>query len=108
MWHVRSRDTQGRGQPTTAVIIFHQRLKRASATFPPGILFTQGEEHTEQRRIALKSLKDFGYGMKSFENIVTAEISSFLLRMENSVGGKVRKLGRLLNLNESSLCNVFG
>ncbi|XP_021948995.1 cytochrome P450 2J6 [Folsomia candida] len=63
MWHVRSRDTQGRG-----------------------ILFTQGEEHTEQRRIALKSLKDFGYGMKSFENIVTAEISSFLLRMENSVG----------------------
>ncbi len=36
----------------------------------PGIMFSNGQEWTEQRRFAAKSLKDFGFGTQSMEELI--------------------------------------
>ena len=39
-----------------------------------GIVFTHGKQWTEQRRFALKTLRDFGFGKSAMENIILDEV----------------------------------
>ena len=39
-----------------------------------GIVFTHGQQWTEQRRFALKTLRDFGFGKKCMEDVIMSEV----------------------------------
>ncbi|CAL8110137.1 unnamed protein product [Orchesella dallaii] len=43
-----------------------------------GILFQDGEEWQEQRRFALRHLRDFGFGKRSMENLVMDEVTELI------------------------------
>ena len=45
---------------------------------PQGILNTEGHQWITQRRFALKTLKDFGFGKKSLEATVNIEIDEII------------------------------
>ena len=53
-----------------------------------GIVITEGEEWQEQRRFCFKTLKNFGLGKSSMEQIMQTEISNFCgdLRQESAAG----------------------
>ncbi len=36
----------------------------------PGLMFSNGQEWVEQRRFATRSLKDFGFGTMSMEEVI--------------------------------------
>ena len=44
----------------------------------PGVIFTNGKEWTEQRRFLLKTLRDFGFGKTSMENLIIEEVNQFV------------------------------
>lgn len=59
-------------------IIVHQQKKI-------GIFFREGESWNEQRRFALRHLRDFGFGRRfeSFEKEIEVQIKQFIDIVEN-------------------------
>ncbi|CAG7720272.1 unnamed protein product, partial [Allacma fusca] len=51
-----------------------------------GVVFTDGQEWTEQRRFALRNLRDFGFGTKTMEAKVQEEVTALLGRLEANEG----------------------
>ncbi|CAL8112753.1 unnamed protein product [Orchesella dallaii] len=54
---------------------------RSRDIIPRGILFTEGRQWTEQRKFAIKQLKDLGYARASVETTIHAEINDFLIKI---------------------------
>ena len=46
-----------------------------------GLLQSQGDEHKEQRRFALRHLKDFGFGKSSLDEIINDEVKDLVEEM---------------------------
>jgi cytochrome P450 len=51
---------------------------RFSNNEPEGIIHTQGQQWTTQRRFSLKTLKDFGFGRKSIEESIYFEVDEMI------------------------------
>ncbi|XP_035709560.1 methyl farnesoate epoxidase isoform X2 [Folsomia candida] len=51
-----------------------------------GILFTDGHKWLEQRRFALRQLRDFGFGRKSMESIIAEEAVELAERLQSHCG----------------------
>jgi cytochrome P450 len=51
-----------------------------------GLIFTEGKEWVEQRRFALRTLRDFGFGKKSMESAVHEEIKDLIETFKKSAG----------------------
>ena len=62
------------GRPTSK---FHEE-NRFYGKIPQGIINTEGQHWTAQRRFALKTLKDFGFGKQSLESAVNLEIDELI------------------------------
>ena len=62
------------GRPTSK---FHEE-NRFYGKIPQGIINTEGQHWTAQRRFALKTLKDFGFGKQSLECAVNLEIDELI------------------------------
>ena len=45
---------------------------------PQGIISTDGQDWVEQRRFALKHLKDFGFGRIGLEGVIQGEVEDLL------------------------------
>ena len=45
---------------------------------PSGIILTNGEQWSNQRRFALKNLRDFGFGKQSLEGVMNYEIDELI------------------------------
>ncbi|ODM92367.1 Cytochrome P450 2J6 [Orchesella cincta] len=61
-------------------------LKDRSGGMPRGLIFNVERSWTEQRRFALKSLRDFGFGKKSVETIVYDEITELIDNFRKTIG----------------------
>jgi len=51
-----------------------------------GILFSSGEEWREQRRFALKNLRDFGFGKSSMEDMIKGEAHKLIEDLKKDLG----------------------
>ena len=61
---------------------------------PEGIVFTEGRKWQEQRRFALRRLRDFGFGTRSMEAIVQDEIQELIERLKQDVGKPISMQNR--------------
>ncbi|CAL8094325.1 unnamed protein product [Orchesella dallaii] len=43
-----------------------------------GIIFNEGKDWQDQRRFALKNLRDFGFGKGTMESLILDEVCSFV------------------------------
>nr|AKH03502.1 cytochrome P450 3036B1 [Paracyclopina nana] len=50
-----------------------------------GLLFSQGQEWTEQRRFALRRLRDFGMGKSSMEELIQEEIRQLCQKLDKQL-----------------------
>ncbi|CAL8102464.1 unnamed protein product [Orchesella dallaii] len=57
-----------------------------SGGMPRGVIFNVERGWTEQRRFALKSLRDFGFGKKSMETVVYDEINELIDTFRKTIG----------------------
>ncbi|ODM89500.1 Methyl farnesoate epoxidase [Orchesella cincta] len=62
-----------------------------------GIIFNEGKDWTEQRRFALKNLRDFGFGKGTMEQLILDEVCSFREYLKKFTGSPV-SLNREFNL----------
>ena len=53
---------------------------------PAGIIFNSGPSWSTQRRFALKTLRDFGFGKKSLEDSMNVEIDDMVERYSREKG----------------------
>ena len=63
----------------------------------PGILQAEGRIWTEQRRFALKTLRDFGFGRKGMESLILDEVKE-LVEWIGKQNGKPLNLHRRCSL----------
>ena len=56
----------------------HQKLHRMVDRRPAGIILNAGEGWSVQRRFALRTLRDFGFGRKSLEGSMNVEIDEMI------------------------------
>ena len=47
---------------------------------------SEGKDWTEQRRFAVKTLRDFGLGKKSVESLVMVEVNELIARFKETAG----------------------
>jgi hypothetical protein len=52
----------------------NEEFRHGDGTASRGLLFSVGREWTEQRRFALRRLRDFGLGKSSMEELIHEEI----------------------------------
>ena len=55
----------------------------------PGIMFSRGHAWNDQRRFALRVLKDFGFGKSSMEDTLLDEVDKLNEELQKSVGTKI-------------------
>ncbi len=55
----------------------------------PGIIFSSGQNWVEQRRFALHTLRDLGFGKNSMEHLVAEEVVEFCRYLERNGGSAV-------------------
>nr|APH81377.1 cytochrome P450 CYP3036A1 [Tigriopus kingsejongensis] len=68
-----------------------------------GLMFSEGDEWLEQRRVTLRHLRDFGFGKTGMEALILNEIQELLEVMETEIGTDVRFKGKF----NSSIINVL-
>ncbi len=49
-----------------------------------GLVYSSGSEWSEQRRFALRTLKDFGFGKKSMEELIVFEVQKLCKEVEKA------------------------
>jgi len=59
---------------------------RADSGKSKGIIFTDGQEWTDQRRFALKHLKDFGFGRAGLEGVIQGEVEDLVKLLSKQEG----------------------
>ena len=60
-------------------------------------MFANGQEWQEQRRFALRNLRDFGFGKVSMEGLIQEEVEK-CVEMLSQETGKVTQLSLKLNI----------
>lgn len=55
---------------------------RMNPTGEEGVIFNVGKKWQEQRRFMLSTLRDFGFGKSSMEQLISEEIDRFLAYIE--------------------------
>jgi hypothetical protein len=63
-----------------------KQLQDRCGGIPRGLIFNQESSWTEQRRFALKTLRDFGFGKKSMESMVLEEATELIETFKKGVG----------------------
>ena len=64
----------------------------------PGVAFSNGPTWTEMRRTTLHTLRDFGYGKDTLEDIVEEEIENLLEHIDNHYLNQPISIVRLVEL----------
>ncbi|CAG7821290.1 unnamed protein product [Allacma fusca] len=59
-----------------------------------GILFHDGDEWSEQRRFALRQLKEFGFGKRSMESLVMDEVNELIQGLRKDAGKSISTRNR--------------
>ncbi len=57
---------------------YWHRFVKGEDGIPKGIVHTNGAEWSEQRRFALKTLRDFGFGKRGMDAIIQEEASDLV------------------------------
>jgi len=63
-----------------------------------GVMFTNGPEWVEQRRFVLKTLRDFGFGKSTMEELINEEISKAMDFLREVAGPKPVQLFSKFNI----------
>ena len=74
---------------------FHILFK---ANFCLGIILGVGQSWTEQRRFAIRNLRDFGFGKKDMEGLIMDEVKEILEWIKNRNGEPIHELHRRFSL----------
>ena len=59
---------------------FQLKHRFVTVNKPDGIMLTNGDQWSHQRRFALKTLKDFGFGKQSLESTINTEIDEMITK----------------------------
>ena len=86
----------GRGRPMANGIEIFARLRGGNGSL--GLIISEGEEWKEQRRFAIRHLRDFGFGKSSMEDIIREEFLDIADSLR-SVDGLEVETKQLFNLN---------
>ena len=87
----------GNGRVTNNVKPFFKASRKLEGDQIPGVLFSSRETWQQQRRFALKTLRDFGFGKQSMEEMIEEEINDFKAFLERK-REKAFDIAPLLNL----------
>lgn len=68
------KDSRFTGRPRSLQKVMSAFFASSPGEDNGGIVFTHGQQWTEQRRFALKTLRDFGFGKKSMEHVILDEV----------------------------------
>ena len=75
--------------------------------FPPGIAASSGEVWKEQRRFALRHLKDFGFGRSSMETFIMDEIQELIQDLKSKIQNESNELNLAQSFNLSVLNGLW-
>ena len=64
----------------------------------PGVLFSSGVTWREFRRTSLHTLRDFGFGKETLEDIIEEEIDNFISHIDNHFANQPMKSKNLFNI----------
>lgn len=106
LWFIETVNSLSGLQKNQQVYIFQmfRRIGKSVHQDVPGVIFSSGQTWMEQRRFALSTLRDFGYGKQDMEDIVAEEVSDLLAILERDYQDKPIVIGQLFNiLNLNSL-----
>nr|AIL94130.1 cytochrome P450 CYP3032C1 [Tigriopus japonicus] len=59
----------------------------------PGVIFSNGKQWSEQRRFALRTLRDFGFGKQKMEEIIDDQVSQLCSILESKQGQPMSVFG---------------
>lgn len=77
---------------------FNKEFRFGDGTDSRGIVYSEGEEWSQQRRFALRRLRDFGLGKSSMENLINEEVDE-LLKLFDKKLNKATEVTNLFNLS---------
>jgi hypothetical protein len=60
-----------------------QKMIRGSRTGTEGVIANLGKKWKEQRRFMLSTLRDFGFGKSSMEDMVNEEVGHFIQHLDD-------------------------
>ena len=63
-----------------SAVDFQLKHRFVTVNKPEGIMLTNGDQWSHQRRFALKTLKDFGFGKQSLESTINTEIDEMITK----------------------------
>lgn len=86
----------GRGRPMANGIEIFARLRGGNGSL--GLIISEGDEWKEQRRFAIRHLRDFGFGKSSMEDIIRQEFLDIADNLRSMDGLEV-ETKQLFNLN---------
>jgi len=84
-------------RPPQPAVFAKARYGSEAGTGQKGLLFSSSTNWREQRRFALRSLRDFGFGKASMEDMITAEATKLCNSMAKELNQPV-ELGTRLNV----------
>jgi len=78
------KDDRGSGRPLD-FMWFNEKFRHGDGTDARGLIFSYGQEWTEQRRFALRRLRDFGLGKSSMEDLILEEIRGLFNKLDDQI-----------------------
>jgi len=70
-------------------------IRKVKGPEMPGILMSEGEIWVQQRRFALRTLRDFGFGKQGMEEMIKEEVAQFKKLIEKNIGEPIDFMNKL-------------
>ena len=96
------------GKPKNLQNAFHALFQKdENETSTGGIVFSEGNAWREQRRFAMKTLKEFGAGKSSLQHLISEEVLKLVEEFKNETGKPIKLKNRTNGAVSNTLWQIL-